>query len=223
MRQRLHDIIADCERGIDTDGDGFSSAVDCNDATASILPGAPEIFGNGVDEDCNGRDDANLDVDGDGFPRPLDCDDANAAIRPGRAGDPRQRGRRELRPPRRAVGGLGAVGHQPVGARRPLTRLRTLVVRLRAQGRARDAQLPGPLLPVQGAPSAAPSRSDLPAVVFTRLPAAPGCAPATRITLTITAPETIGRIYTYAVKRGALPDPRDRVPRAGRRRRGRSC
>ena len=40
------------------------------------------MFDNGVDENCDGRDNPNLDVDGDGFPRPFDCDDGNAAIRP---------------------------------------------------------------------------------------------------------------------------------------------
>jgi hypothetical protein len=77
------DILAECERGIDTDGDGFASTVDCNDANAAIHPGAAEIFGNGVDEDCNGRDDVNRDADRDGFPVPIDCDDTNPAIRPG--------------------------------------------------------------------------------------------------------------------------------------------
>ena len=62
------DIIAECERGVDSDKDGFATTVDCNDASAAIRPGAPEVFGNGVDEDCNGRDDVNRDVDGDGFP-----------------------------------------------------------------------------------------------------------------------------------------------------------
>ena len=32
------DIIAECERGIDGDGDGFSSAVDCNDGARERLP-----------------------------------------------------------------------------------------------------------------------------------------------------------------------------------------
>ena len=77
------DIIAECETGIDGDGDGFSSAVDCNDARARIYPGSAEIFENGIDEDCDGRDNVNLDRDTDGFPRPVDCDDGNGAIRPG--------------------------------------------------------------------------------------------------------------------------------------------
>src|SRR5688572_25636789 len=38
------DIIAECERGIDGDGDGFSSSVDCNDASAAILTGTREVF-----------------------------------------------------------------------------------------------------------------------------------------------------------------------------------
>ena len=77
------DIIAECETGVDGDSDGFATTVDCNDANAAIRPGAPEVFGNGVDEDCNGRDDVNRDVDRDGFAVPIDCDDSNAAIRPG--------------------------------------------------------------------------------------------------------------------------------------------
>ena len=83
-RNDFTDIIAECERGVDADADGFSSAVDCNDASASVFPGAPEIFGNGRDEDCDGRDNVDVDVDGDGFPRPLDCNDNNRRIRPNR-------------------------------------------------------------------------------------------------------------------------------------------
>ena len=41
------------------------------------------MFDNGVDENCDGRDNPNLDRDADGFPQPGDCDDGNAAIKPG--------------------------------------------------------------------------------------------------------------------------------------------
>ena len=55
-----NDSIANCEPDvvitpvIDRDGDGFSSAVDCNDASPSIRPGALETPGNAVDENCDG-------------------------------------------------------------------------------------------------------------------------------------------------------------------------
>ena len=40
---------------IDADGDGFSAALDCDDANPRIHPGALEIRGNAVDENCDNR------------------------------------------------------------------------------------------------------------------------------------------------------------------------
>ena len=42
---------------IDRDGDGFSSYYDCDDANSTIYPGAPDIPGDGIDQNCNGVDD----------------------------------------------------------------------------------------------------------------------------------------------------------------------
>lgn len=71
---------------------------DCDDNNASIHPGAAEICGNGVDEDCSGADlicpnplnvTTCTDSDGDGYKVGgescglVDCDDSNAAINPG--------------------------------------------------------------------------------------------------------------------------------------------
>ena len=45
----------------DADGDGFPTTLchadcDCNDSSGAIRPGAMDIAGNGIDEDCDGRD-----------------------------------------------------------------------------------------------------------------------------------------------------------------------
>lgn len=65
----------------DADGDGAAAAPcggDCDDYNGLIQPGAVEICGNGVDDDCDGQEDCDdddcltVDSDGDGTP---DCDD----------------------------------------------------------------------------------------------------------------------------------------------------
>lgn len=41
---------------VDQDGDGYPSTVDCSDVNNTVHPGAPEIPGNGIDDDCTGGD-----------------------------------------------------------------------------------------------------------------------------------------------------------------------
>lgn len=63
----------------DGDGDGYPRSRDCADTDPAINPGAAEICGNNVDEDCDGT--ANMcppplmDADHDGSPEGTDCDD----------------------------------------------------------------------------------------------------------------------------------------------------
>jgi len=83
----------DCNGLIDdVDGDGDSQAplscaggTDCDDARVDTYAGAPELWYDGVDQDCLGGDD--YDADSDGYDSDLhgglDCDDSSALARPG--------------------------------------------------------------------------------------------------------------------------------------------
>jgi len=50
----------------DADADGYLPPADCNDRDASIHPGAFDIPGDGIDQDCDGEDAQELDADHDG-------------------------------------------------------------------------------------------------------------------------------------------------------------
>lgn len=71
----------------DGDGDGVTkSEQDCNDADASVHPGADEIPENGLDDDCDGQTDDGTDLsdaDADGFGiGEGDCDDTRDSVFP---------------------------------------------------------------------------------------------------------------------------------------------
>jgi spore coat protein CotH len=56
-RAQFLQSFVDCEKkgaGDDKDGDGVRWCDDCRDDNAAVHPGAQEICGNGVDDDCNG-------------------------------------------------------------------------------------------------------------------------------------------------------------------------
>ena len=215
------DIIAECERGIDSDGDGFSSAVDCNDGARNIFPGAAEVFDNGVDENCDGRDNPNLDRDRDGFAQPGDCDDANAAIRPGALeirGNPFDENCDRRADP---FAELGAVVTNQWAVTRTHAKLLALVVHNAPKGARIRLTCKG-----GGCPSKKPRRRtvarELQRITLTRGFKKARLRFGTKLTLAITASETVGRTYTYLVKRGELPR-KTTVCKAPGERRGRSC
>jgi len=70
----------------DDDEDGYSEADgDCDDTDATAYPGAEEVPYDGIDQDCDGTDLA--DLDGDGHPGASaggdDCDDTDPSVHPG--------------------------------------------------------------------------------------------------------------------------------------------
>jgi hypothetical protein len=69
----------------DIDYDGWRSEEgDCDDNDATVFPGATDVPGNGIDEDCNGSDaPLIIDSDGDGVPSDQDCDDNDFNNAPG--------------------------------------------------------------------------------------------------------------------------------------------
>jgi hypothetical protein len=91
---RDNDCVGGVDNGLtfDADGDGHTSigscagsADDCNDDDADIHPGADEICGDGINQDCVGGDLSCLDVDndGDGYTENQnDCDDTDPLISP---------------------------------------------------------------------------------------------------------------------------------------------
>jgi len=91
-----------CVCDTDVDGDGYLApacdGTDCDDANAGVHPGAEEICGDGIDQNCDGVDPScvcDTDADGDGYlseecPDGTDCNDSDPTIHPGaydRCGD----------------------------------------------------------------------------------------------------------------------------------------
>jgi hypothetical protein len=77
----------------DGDGDGWTTcAGDCNDIASGINPGAYDVCGDGLDNNCNGYTDEGCggggcpDYDGDGYTACVgDCNDWNSYVSPGAA------------------------------------------------------------------------------------------------------------------------------------------
>jgi len=73
----------------DKDGDGYLAFSECDDWHSTVFPGAPEVCGDGIRNDCSHpawpvAPPEDLDADGDGFSAcEGECDDSRAEIYPG--------------------------------------------------------------------------------------------------------------------------------------------
>jgi hypothetical protein len=85
--QEIEHVIPVSPAFTDDDNDSFTeNQGDCNDADATIYPGAEELCGDGIDQDCNGSDRLcpnDVDNDSDGFTENQgDCNDTDTTIHP---------------------------------------------------------------------------------------------------------------------------------------------
>jgi hypothetical protein len=199
------DIIAECETGTDTDVDGFSTAVDCNDAAANIFPGAPEILENGVDENCNGVDDRNLDRDADGFPLPADCNDADGAIHPGaleiRGNKIDENCDRRAEPFAVLPSLVSATWRLTPSA----TKLHKLVVRNAPKGARIVLTCKGPGCAFNKAKRLTVKRDLDPVGLDRFFGRSKRLRPTARVTVSVTAAQSVGRIYSWRIKRNEVP------------------
>ena len=194
---------------------GSAPASTATTPTAAIFPGAREMFENGVDEDCDGRDNLNLDRDADGFPRPCRLQRRQRRDPARRARDQGQHRGRELRLARRAVRAAARARAKQLGRwTAGVTKLRLLGSATRRAARGSCSAAPGAAAR-RSARGAAPSRaSSRRSGSHRRLAAGARCA-RTRLRLRSPRPRPpAGRSPTGQERRAA--DVHGRVPRARR-------
>ena len=143
----------------DADWDGYA-CTDCDDADATVHPGAAEVCSDGIDNDCNNATLDLFDGDSDGYNCLVDCDESRNGVNPGAAGGLLRRAGQRLQRADR-------------GRRRSGRRLFRLHRGLRRQRPRGQALRPGTLLRRTGQQLRRVRRPAGPGLLL-RLPAGPG-------------------------------------------------
>jgi hypothetical protein len=149
---------------VDADGDGFFVGQDCNDGNPAIRPGALETRGNGVDENCDGRDEAPLQI----------------------------------------VAGV-SVGWRVVGPRVTITKLRVTEV---LAGERVEIRCSGRRCPMKRLRGGKPRRGTVNLLKTIGKRRSHRFHAGQTLEVRITAPDRIGRVVRWRLRRGKIPNSR---------------
>ena len=204
------DTVSGCETVNlpDDDGDGVTAPQDCDDGNATIRPGAVDVAGDGIDQDCSGADTPGpppppvLDGDGDGSLVPADCNDGDATIRPGATDKPGDRidqdcnGRDATFP----VIGAGIQNRWIPGAE--ATEVVLLAVRNAPARAAVGVRCAGKGCPFERRTVRATGKGK---AKLTALFKGAKLKPGARIEIRVTAPGSVGKVVRYTIRKRKLP------------------
>jgi Ca2+-binding RTX toxin-like protein len=214
------DELVNCEYPlvvVDGDGDGFTTEEDCDDKDPAIRPGATDVPGNGVDEDCSGGDSlgpAVADLDGDGIQAGPDCNDGDAKIRPGAIEIPGNKVDENcdgVVAPLPPIGSSVLASFQSAGKRTLVTNLTVtdipkgakVVLACKGGGHAGGGGGGAgcPFAKVSFSFGSGPRQSTDLSGSFEKRKLKPGVV----ITVTITAPDTVGKKVRFKTRKGKAP------------------
>jgi hypothetical protein len=216
IRQERFTVRIDFREDFDRDNDGHNRPGDCDDRNASVFPGAAEVPGNGVDDDCRDGDEQSItpppppppppDGDGDGVPDASDaCPNFNA-----RGGDRNGNGCLDRSVLARGTPVLRAL---PTGSG-------VRIVGLRVDGTARGSRVSAQCSRRRACPrqsvNSRGGRVTLRRFRSIRLPAG------VTLEIRITRPDAHGRLIRYRIVRGNFRRSEMGIP-VGSRRPARRC
>lgn len=194
---------------LDGDADGVNRPADCDDANPAIRPGATDVPGDGIDQDCADGDAAvvvppvDSDKDDDGVNAGLDCDDADAAVRPGAVDVPGDGVDQDCKDGDAAFPVTSASLNYNFKAAGKRTRIVRLVLSKIAVGATVKVTCKGRGCPVRSK-TVRPSKGTVNVrALLRRKPLRAGNV----LTLSITQPGHVAKVVSFKARRGRSPKP----------------